>query len=279
MRFAVDVAPLGELADPRAIARIATAAEAAGWDGLSTWDVLAASMGGGAADPFVALAAAATATSRIRLIASVIALPRRRPQLVAQSAASLDLLSGGRLILGIGAGGDRADFEAFGEAWDAATRIATMDDASGLLDAWLRGRSVHHEGGALVARDVTVVPRAVQDPRPLIWLGASGRPGALRRAARWDGWIAVSIEEDGVTLGLMPDAFGARVGRLREELAATGRDPSTFDIAVFGQDGLGGARATEYADAGATWWLESFSPMRARLDEVLRTVANGPPKA
>jgi alkanesulfonate monooxygenase SsuD/methylene tetrahydromethanopterin reductase-like flavin-dependent oxidoreductase (luciferase family) len=78
MRYAVDVAPLGELADPRVFSRIAAAAETAGWDGVSTWDVLATTMGG-AADPFVALAAAASATERIRVIVSVIALARRRP--------------------------------------------------------------------------------------------------------------------------------------------------------------------------------------------------------
>ena len=86
MRYAIDIAPLGELADPHAIVRLAVAAEAAGWDGVSTWDSLGVSMGTVAPDPFVALAAAASATTRLRLILSVVALPRRRPQLVAQSA-------------------------------------------------------------------------------------------------------------------------------------------------------------------------------------------------
>ncbi len=276
MRFAVDVAPLGELSDPRAIARMAAVAEDAGWDGLSTWDVLATTMGG-AADPFVALAAAAAATERIRVIASVIALARRRPQLVAQAAASLDLLSGGRLILGVGAGADRPDFEAFGEPWQASERIARMDEAAALVDAWLRGESSESEGASLVSRGVAVGPTPAQTPRPPIWFGGS-KPGALRRAARWDGWIAVSILEDGVTLGLPPDAFAEQVGRVREERAAAGLEAAPFDIAVFGQDGLGGAQAREYADAGATWWLESFSPMRGRLDELVGIIAEGPPR-
>ena len=86
MRYAVDVAPLGELADPLAIVRLARAAEGAGWDGLSIWDVLGAGMQAPAADPFVALAGVAAATERLRLIVSVAALPRRRPQLVAQAS-------------------------------------------------------------------------------------------------------------------------------------------------------------------------------------------------
>ncbi len=276
MRFAVDVAPLGELSDPRAVARMATAAEASGWDGLSTWDVLATTMGGGA-DPFLALAAAASATERIRVIVSVVALARRRPQLVAQAAASLDLLSGGRLVLGLGAGADRPDFEAFGEPFETSERIAAMDEAAGLVDAWLRGETVDRAGQRFAATQVAVGPRPVQQPRPPIWLGASGRAGALRRAARWDGWIAVSINEDGVTLGLTPGAFAAQVERVRGEVAALGRDPATYEVAVFGQDGLGAARAAEYEAGGATWWLESYSPMRGSLDDLLEAVSKGPP--
>lgn len=278
MRFAIDVAPLGEQSDPRVISRYAAAAEAAGWDGLSTWDVIGTTMGG-AADPFVALAAAASVTSRIRLIASVIALPRRRPQLVAQAAASLDRLSDGRLVLGIGAGGDPADFEAFGEPWDAASRVEALDEAARLIDQWLRGHAAHHAGAAFVARDVAVGPSPVQRPRPPIWFGAGTRAGALRRAARWDGWIAVSIEEDGVTLGLTPEELAVSIDRLRRGRSGIGGEPADpFEVAVFGRDGLGGVRARDYADAGATWWLETFSPMRGPLDGLLAEVAEGPPR-
>jgi alkanesulfonate monooxygenase SsuD/methylene tetrahydromethanopterin reductase-like flavin-dependent oxidoreductase (luciferase family) len=142
MRFALDVAPLGELSDPLAIVALARAAEAAGWDGLSVWDSFGVSMGTSAADPFVALAGAAASTERIRLIASVIVLPRRRPQLVAQAAATLDRLSGGRLVLGIGAGGDLGDFTSFGEPSDTAGRVARMDEAAALVDSFLRGETV-----------------------------------------------------------------------------------------------------------------------------------------
>jgi alkanesulfonate monooxygenase SsuD/methylene tetrahydromethanopterin reductase-like flavin-dependent oxidoreductase (luciferase family) len=285
MHHAVDVAPLGEFSDPRVVAEVARTAEAAGWDGVSVWDVLATSMGG-AADPFIALAAAASATERILLVVSVVALPRRRPQLVAQSVASLDLLSRGRVILGIGAGGDPADFEAFGESWDAGDRVASMDAGVTAIDGWLRGQATEPAPPPAAAREgssgggaVAVGPTPHQRPRPPIWLGTSGRSQALWRAAAWDGWIAVSIKEDGVSLGMDPDAFAERVAVLRDHLARLGRHPEGFEIAVFGQDGLGGARARDYAAAGATWWLESFSPMRGSRAELLETVAKGPPGA
>ena len=279
IRCAIDVAPLGELADPGAIVRLAVAAEAAGWDGFSTWDVLGTSMGTSAPDPFVALAAVASATSRLRLIASVVALPRRRPQLVAQSAATLDRWSRGRLVLGVGAGGDPGDFEAFGEPFDAPRRIARFDESLGLVDAFLRGETVEHDGPEFQVRGVAVGPRPIQEPRPPIWLGGM-RPGALRRAARWDGWIALAVSDDGSSMVLSPEGLGGMVGRLRGELAAAGRADAPFEVAVFGfcERSTGAGLVSAYAEAGATWWLESLSPMRGSMADLLARVEAGPPR-
>ncbi len=276
MRFALDVAPLGELADPRAIVALAESAEAAGWDGLSVWDSLGVSMGAPAVDPFLALAAAASATERLALIASVIALPRRRPQLVAQSAASLDRLSGGRFVLGIGAGGDPGDFAAFGEPTEMAERLVRFDEAAELVDAFLRGEKVTHRGRVFTVEGVSVGPEPARRPRPPIWVGALRR-GGIRRAARWDGWIAITIGEDGSTPILPPDAFAEEVAWLRSERDATGRGGDAFDVAVFGQAGTGGHRPGDYEAAGATWWLESVSGMRGTLDDLLAIAAAGPP--
>ena len=278
MRYAIDIAPLGELADPHAIVRLAVAAEAAGWDGVSTWDSLGVSMGTVAPDPFVALAAAASATTRLRLILSVVALPRRRPQLVAQSAATLDRWSNGRLVLGVGSGGDPGDFETFGEPFEAKARIARMDEGLALIDAFLRAEPVSHDGPSYVARGVAAVgPRSVQEPRPPIWIGGM-KPGALRRAARWDGWIAIGTSDDGSSLVLTPEAFGGMVERLDAERAAAGRADAPFDVGVFAfSEPSERDLVARYADAGATWWLESLSPMRGSLDHLVARVEAGPP--
>jgi probable F420-dependent oxidoreductase len=278
MRYAIDVAPLGELADPRAIVRLAVAAEAAGWDGLSTWDILGVSMDVEAADPFVVLAAVAAATERLRLITSVIVLPRRRPQLVAQAAGTLDRLSGGRLVLGIGAGADPGDFVAFGEPFEAPQRIRRMDEAADVVDALLRGRRLARTAGDDVVRDVAVGPRPVQQPRPPIWLGGM-RPGAIRRAARWDGWIAIAVSEDGSSMELRPDAFGEMVERLRRERAALGRADDPVDVALFAfSEPAEVDLVSRYEDAGATWWLESLSPLRGSFERLLGRVQAGPPR-
>lgn len=281
MRYAIDIAPLGdELSDPSTIARLGRAAEASGWDGLSIWDSTGVSMGTVAPDPFVALAGVAAATEHLSLILSVVALPRRRPQLVAQSAATLDRLSGGRLVLGVGAGGDPADFTAFGESWDRSERIATMDEALGLVDAFLRGETVTHDGPAFRVGGVSVGPRSIQRPRPPIWLGGM-RPGALRRAARFEGWIAIATTEDGSGIALSPDGMAAMVVDFRVERERLGHSDEPFDVAVFAFSDAGSAGAElvrGYEAAGATWWLESLSGMRGPLDELLARVEAGPPR-
>jgi len=275
MRFAVDVAPLGDLADPATIVRLGRAAEASGWDGLSVWDSTGVSMGTVAPDPFLVLGAVAAVTERLRLILSVVALPRRRTQLVAQSAATLDRISGGRLVLGVGAGGDPGDFEAFGEDAPLADRVARMDAALTALDPWLRGEPAHLQAGGA---DVVMAPRPVQVPRPPIWLGGM-RPGALRRAARWDGWVAIATSEDGSSMSLSPAAFGEMVEGLQGERAALDRPAAPFDVAVFGFSDPGGPDLVRsYADRGATWWLESLSPMRGSIDTLLAIVEHGPPQ-
>jgi alkanesulfonate monooxygenase SsuD/methylene tetrahydromethanopterin reductase-like flavin-dependent oxidoreductase (luciferase family) len=280
MRCAIDIAPLGdELADPGTIVRLARAAEASGWDGLSIWDSTGVSMGTVAPDPFVSLAAVAAATERLRLILSVVALPRRRPQLVAQATATLDRLSGGRVVLGIGAGGDPGDFEPFGESFDRAERLATLDEALVLVDRLLQGERIDHEGARFRMSGAAVGPRAVQQPRPPIWFGGM-RPAALRRAAGLDGWIAIAVTEDGSAIALAPDAFGAMVERLRAERVALGRADDPFEVAVFAYSHAGPAGAelaAGYADAGATWWLESLSGMRGSVNDLLARIEAGPP--
>ena len=192
MRFGIDIAPLGELADPLLIAELGRSAEAAGWDGLSIWDSLGLGMGTYAPDPFVALAGVAAATSRLRLILAVAVLGRRRPQLVAQSAATLDRLSGGRFILGMGRGGDPGDLTAFGDAAPASELVARMDAGLRVIEPWLRGEAVRMDVPGASESPVVVGPPPVQRPRPPMWLAGCARaPCAVRRRSM-AGWVSAS---------------------------------------------------------------------------------------
>lgn len=278
LRCAIDVAPLGPLADPRAIAELARAAEAAGWDGISIWDSTGVSMGTAAADPFVALTAAASVTERLRLIASVIAVPRRRPHLVAQAAATLDRWSGGRVTLGLGMGGDPGDFASFGEPFEAAGRAAMLDEGADLIDRLLRGTPVEHVGARFTVRGAGIGHAPVQEPRMPIWIGGM-KPAALRRAARYDGWIALAVDESG-SMSLGSDRLADMVEQLRRHRAADATPRPRPDIAVFGvSDANDDSLVAGFADAGATWWLESLSPMRGSIDALLDRIRAGPSPA
>jgi alkanesulfonate monooxygenase SsuD/methylene tetrahydromethanopterin reductase-like flavin-dependent oxidoreductase (luciferase family) len=274
MRYAIDIAPLGDLSDPVTITDLGRAAEAAGWDGLSIWDSLGLGMGSHAPDPFVALAGVAAATTRLRVILAVAVLSRRRPQLVAQSAATLDRLSGGRLVLGVGAGGDPGDLDAFGEGAPTPELVARMDAALAVIEPWLRGEPARMGEGT---EPVVVGPPSIQRPRPPIWLGGM-RPGALRRAARFEGWSAIGTTEDGSGMALTPDDVADRVARLRAEREALGLG-GPFDVSLLARSDLLPAGAQEgYAEAGVTWWLESLSLMRGSIDDLRALVDAGPPR-
>lgn len=274
MRYSFDIATVGDFADPRAVVRLARAAEDGGWDAVSIWDTLGVGMRTAAPDPFVALAGVAAVTSRIRLITSVLVVTRRRPYLVAQAAATLDRLSDGRLVLGIGAGGDPSELAAFAEEQDTARRMAIFDEAADLVDRYLRGERVSRTG-RFAAQDASIEMRPIQEPRPPLWVGAM-RPGGIRRAAAWDGWIAVSIGLDGVSLAVPPEAFAAGVDVARSARQSAGLADAPFDLAVFGQTGLGGFGPADYAAVGATWWLETVSPLRCSLEEAVNLAEAGP---
>jgi hypothetical protein len=105
------------------------------------------------------------------------------------------------------------------------------------------------------------------------------KPGALRRAARRDGWVAFATSEDGSEMALSPDAFRVMVAQMERELVATGRSGTPFDIALFGTSDPSEPEAVRsYVDAGATWWLESLSPLRASMEGLLARVGAGPPR-
>src|SRR5918994_6918124 len=128
MRFALSIPPF---ADAAAIVELAVDAEAAGWDGVFLWDHLQFQVGAGLPihDPWVLLGAMAQATDRVRLGTLVTPLARRRPWMVARHLTTLDHLSGGRAVLGVGVGEPSDDdFAAFGEPADHRQRAAMLDE-------------------------------------------------------------------------------------------------------------------------------------------------------
>src|SRR5262245_25187260 len=195
MRFSINIPNFGDFADARTVATVAVAAEEAGWDALFVWDHVVHNkvqrQGQPFGDPWMLLTAAALATSRLRLGTLVTPVARRRPEQLARQVATLDSLSGGRVIFSAGLGGPSDDeFGSFGEAVDPVVRAERLDEGLELLARYCSGQPVSHDGRHYQVRDVTLLPAAVQRPRPPVWIGGfwpHRRP--MRRAARWDGVV------------------------------------------------------------------------------------------
>lgn len=273
MRYGVNICTLGEFAEPARVLEVAQVAEAAGWEALVVWDHLAFAWGVPSADPWVLLAAAAQATTRLRLGTAVTPLPRRRPAVVANAVATLDRLSSGRMILGVGAGGVPAEFAAFGEPADAGLRAQKLDEALEVIAALWEGRPVTYAGQHYTVEGVTLAPLPVQRPRVPIWVGGHSRP-AHRRAARWDGWIVGGDNERG-EMTLAPDRLADQVAYVNRH-----RDRATpFDVAITGvSTGPDDQVSSRYEAAGATWWLEHIHGRRGSLAALLSRIEAGPPR-
>jgi Luciferase-like monooxygenase len=267
MRYGISIPNFGTWADPRTMVELARDAESAGWDGFFLWDHLWA-FGPGpipVVDPWIALTAAACATSRIRLGTLVTPLPRRRPVMVARQTATLDRLSGGRLTLGVGTGAFPFEWDYVGEEPDHRTRGDMLDEHLDLLDRLWTGEPVQHEGRfyRTAGPDWSAIcyPPPLQQPRIPVWVGGTW-PGTrpFIRAAQWDGVVPMKWEgtwEVADTAGV-----AERMGKLRT-------NPAPFDIAVPGEsDGSDPARSDlheAHERAGATWWVEAVYPWRDDL--------------
>lgn len=276
MRHGIVVSNMGAYSDPRETVRLAVAAEAAGWEGFFVWDHLGFVWDAPSADPWIILSAIAASTQRIKLGTDITPLARRRPQVVVNSLASLDILSGGRVIFGAGLGGVPREFTAFGEPGGARERATVLDEGLTVLDRLMSGEEVTHYGENFTVESVTLEPTPVQRPRVPVWIGGEAKP-ALRRAARWDGWLASATPLDGtIRMSKSP----AEIEGMVAEICRHRTSDAHFDVALDGYTEPGDPALPEaYARAGATWWLESIHDRRGTPEELTERVEAGPPES
>lgn len=280
MQFCVDVPNFGHWADPAVFAEFAKRCEDAGWDGIAVWDHILVFDGNEVADPWVLLAAAAMVTDRIRLMTMVTPLPRRHPWKLARECVSLDLLSEGRLTLGVGIGWPTdPEFTRFGGPQDLRTRADMLDEGLAILAGLWTGEPFEHDGEHYRLERVTFRPTPVQRPRIPIWVAAmwpNRRP--VRRAAAWDGIAPIFTRPDGD--GFLPPSPEA----MADVIAYVGRHRAHdghFDVAVSethvpGTDSS--AAVSAYADVGVTWWRDMWVPDSGVDHEAwLSDVVEGPP--
>ncbi|MEV7623332.1 LLM class flavin-dependent oxidoreductase [Actinoplanes sp. NPDC089786] len=250
----------------------AVLADRSGWDGVFVWE---AAYG---VDAWSLLAAIAVQTSQVRLGTILTPLPWRRPWKVASQVATVDQLSGGRAILGIGVGAITTDLPQTGEELDLHTRADMMDEGIDLIRAlWAgeaRAEGVHYQY-AVDRNDLAEVGRPVQERVP-IWVVAKWpRPRSMRRVLKCDGLIPGHEQTP------------ANIRDTRAWLAEQG-GPAGLDILAEGETPADDAAAAweavrPLAAAGCTWWMETRWEMPHnsddRMAQITERIAAGPPRS
>ncbi|HXW35095.1 MAG TPA: LLM class flavin-dependent oxidoreductase [Acidimicrobiales bacterium] len=280
MRHAIFLPPFGELAEPGAVAELARLAERHGWDGFFLWDHILRRPDEPQeiADVWITLAAVACVTDTIRIGPMITPISRRRPQVLARQSVTLDHLSSGRLILGLGLGVDTSgELSKFGETVDATTRGDMLDEGVDLLVRLWSGESVDHQGTYYRADDLRFLPRPLQRPRIKIWLAARAeatRP--VRRAARYDGMFAIDVDLDGLArmVRLVESERGSLNGFDVAALAGTPPSPpaaSREQSKPSGDD----IPIKSLEEAGVTWTMWPFAP-GSSATEVSDRIEAGP---
>ncbi len=275
MRFTVNY-PTGSprfsraFLDSETVTRFAGAVEAAGFDALAFTEHPAPSRkwldsgGHESFDPLTALTFCAATTTRLKLMTFLMVLPYRNPLLAAKQIATADVLSGGRLIVTVGAGYLRSEFAALGV--DFEERNELLDEALTVLGEVWRGDSFAFEGRHFSAGGQVSVPPPRQRPHPPLWIGGNSRRARERVAAHGQGWAPMMVDEvvtrtsrtapiDSVA------TLRAMVADLRRLVEEAGRDPAGIDVQVQWREAASVERAPgealalieDLAAAGVTW--------------------------
>ena len=278
MHHGIDIPPFEEFANPRFMAEVAYEAEQAGWDAVFTWDHVWLGMKAPFVDPWVALSAVAMRTNRIRIGAMVTPLARRRPWQVARATVSLDHLSNGRLIFGVGLGSPiDTEFAAFGEETDNRVRARKLDEGLDVLAGLWSGEPFSYDGQEYKIDDVTFLPKPVQRPRIPIWVGGQWPNRApFRRAARWDG--AFPIVNNGST-PITPDVL-REIGDFTK---AHRTSDGPFDMVAGAGNPMDdpaeiAERVAALEEAGLTWAIYSFGSWHGTIKGCRERIRQGPPR-
>jgi alkanesulfonate monooxygenase SsuD/methylene tetrahydromethanopterin reductase-like flavin-dependent oxidoreductase (luciferase family) len=255
--------------DPGELIDLGVAAERAGFDGFFLWDHMVwANDGDGPPiiDPWLVLAVVAANTTRIRLGTMITPVPRRRPWQLARETTTLDRISGGRLILGVGIGSPAyGDFGIFHEPVSDRERAELLDEGLDVLAGLWSGEKFSYQGKRFTIDPVRFTPSPVQRPRIPVWVGGVlPAPRPIARAARWDGMVPIRYAERRLVRPSAGDIADVR-GQI-EALRGPGQGGSAegVDLVVWAEVASAPGEVEElapgYEKAGATWWIETARP-------------------
>ena len=269
-------------ANAREFAELAALGERCGWDAVFTWEAVWGE------HAWVTLGAAAMVTERIRLGTLLTPASRWRPWDLASAVGTVDRLSGGRAVMGVGLGAVHEGWTAFEADEGRRARAEKLDECLAVYDGLMRGQPFGYDGKHYSVRptDHLVPDPPAQRPRPPVWVvgarvdGRAAQP-SLARAARWDGVLPSIAKDEGAS----PDDFAAVVAEVLALRAAAGLADAPYDVVIEGDSTrefvqLDPPRPAAWAAAGATWWIESWWTIErgsAGLAEVRRRIEAGPP--
>lgn len=263
--------------ETRIVPRLSQLAEEAGWDGCFLGDAIWCE------DPLIALAAAAMTTSRIRLGTLIIPVPLRRPWKIASESVALDLLSSGRLILGLGAGAVWMGWQGFpDEVTDTKERAQMLDETIDILTLLYQHKQFDFEGQhyhlkLTLVDEIHYPPKPVQQPRIPIWVpGIWPRKKSMQRILKCDGVLPEKLGPDGKPEEVTPED----VRQIKTFVDANRTLTTPFDIVITGKTmGLNNSQQRDkilaWVEAGATWWIEDL--LDHSEDVVIDRIQHGPP--
>lgn len=250
--------------NPHEFADLGVAAERAGFDGYFLWDHMVFTNSGDGPpilDPWLILALVAARTQTIKIGTMITPVPRRRPWQLARETTTLDRLSGGRVILGVGIGSPGyGDFGLFGDPQGKRERADLLDEGLDIMAGLWSGERFSYAGEKFTLDPVRFTPTPVQRPRIPVWVAGilpNRRP--IERAARWDGFVPIRYDDSGLARPSAADIkeVAGQIGDQRGR--AIGSD--NYDLAVWAEVAKPPADQLEaYSEAGATWWIETARP-------------------
>ncbi|MBN2229244.1 MAG: LLM class flavin-dependent oxidoreductase [Candidatus Thorarchaeota archaeon] len=280
MRYGISVPNFGIFGNIDTLVEIAVEAEECGWDGFFMWDHMLIFREEPIlefVDPWIAMTAIACNTKKMKLGPLVTPLPRRRPWKLAREAVTLDHLSKGRLVLGVGIGAPpEAEYVAFNEEGNAGIRAEKLDECLEIITGLWSGEKFSFSGKHYNLEEMTFLPRPCQRPRIPIWVGG-GWPftAPFKRAARFDGVAPVHSK--------WPKQLEtANLVEILKVVKSERQSLENYDIVVCGYtSGTDSTKDREtiasWANLGVTWWTEEISDIRAKLDELRNRIRAGPP--
>ena len=276
MHYAINTPNFGAYSDIRVMAELAHDAEEAGWDGFFIWDHIGGSPDWGVpvADPLVTLTAMAMSTKHMKLGPIVTPLPRLLPWKIVREMVSLDQLTGGRLILGVGIGSDfGGEYSTFNSSTDDKLHGEMLDEGLAILTKAWSGEIFDYAGKHYTLKNAYFSPTPVQQPRIPIWV-AGIWPGKkpFRRAAQWDGICPIGRNDAKLT----PADYKEMLAYIKQYR------PLDDTFAVLADGHTTGTDEDKkivlpYVEAGVNWWQEAFD-WNYSIEQVRARIRKGPPQ-